>query len=179
MRGTAYCMSILLGLLAAGCGSEPSGSWPVVPSIARVEFDLQLSSADGSPTSPILATATVRNTGTAPAFGVSPGGCPCDGVEFDILDSAGQSLLLVDPCVPVPVCLCTYTVLNGGDTYGRDLTFKGERFRVVSNPQPQCALEQSASGDYVVVARFTYFTDQAHQSHQVIERRATFHWTGP
>jgi len=114
MRGTAYSLSILLGLLAAGCGSESSGSWPVVPSIARVEFDLRLSSADGSAASPIIATATVRNTGTAPAFGVNPRGCPCDGLEFDILDSAGQSMLLVDPCVPVPVCLCTHMVLNGG-----------------------------------------------------------------
>lgn len=177
MRGIAYSLSILLGLLAAGCGSEPSGSWPLVPSIARVEFDLQLSSADGSATSPIIATATVRNLGKAPAFAVS--GCPCDGVEFDILDSAGESLFLRDPCGPVPVCLCAYTVLNGGATLERPLTFQGKRFRVVSNSPPQCAEEQSASGDYVVVARFTYFTDQALQSHQVIERRAPFHWTGP
>ena len=180
MRGTAYSLSILLGLLAAGCGSESSGSWPVVPSIARVEFALRLSSADGSAASPIIATATVRNPGTAPAFGVNPRGCPCDGLEFDILDSAGQSMLLVDPCVPVPVCLCTHMVLNGGATFGRNLTFKGERFRVVSNPPPQCALEQSASGDYVVVARFHYYTDGSFQSPvQIIERRATFHWTGP
>src|SRR5262245_19180427 len=119
MRATAFSLSIVLGLLA-GCGSEPSGSWPVVPAVpgvARVEFDLQLSSADGSAPSPITAQATVRNTGNAPAFGASPRGCPCDGMEVDILDSAGESLLLVDPCIPVPVCLCTMMVLNGGADY--------------------------------------------------------------
>jgi hypothetical protein len=179
MRASAFILSIVLGLLAGGCGSEQNRSWPIGPSGARVEFQLELSSADGSPTSPITAQATARNLGNAPAFGVNPSGCACDGVEFDILDSAGKSLFLRDPCGPVPVCLCVYMVLNGGATYERPLTFKGERFRMVSMTPPTCVEEPSASGDYVVVARFTYFTDQATQSRQVIERRAPFHWTGP
>jgi hypothetical protein len=164
---------LILGWLAAGCGTQPTR-----PATGDVGLDLQLSSADGSPTHPIVATAMVSNGSSRSVYFYI--GCGCPGIGFQILGPDGEPIGLMDPCALQPLCPCGPTSLEPDSTFGRSLLFAGALYRVVSLPGTplECAQDSARSGDYVVIARYAYSDSTRGAVSKTVERRASFHWSG-
>jgi hypothetical protein len=184
MRRTAFTSSVLLGFLLAGCGSEPSRPAPVA-GVPVIDLELEVSSTDGSAASPITVKAIATNRGTAQAFTASLPRvpyCSCDGFTIDVLGPDGTPMVLY-PCGAASICLCVGEVVEPGASAQHSQIFTGTTYRVLST-SPECKEEAAPSGDYVAVARYTYYAARMGDapdpsSRRVLERRVAIHWNGP
>lgn len=159
-----------LALLLTGCGGGPTAPFGPDGSVA---FDLTLSSAEGGPDHPIVANAVISNWGLDPVLRGE--GCTGGGVSFSVIGPQG-SLLLSDPCAPIPLFVCPVRMIpmHNGETLEQLFPFGGTYYDFARDPDAPCAAYQAPEGDYEIVARFVYypFDGEGH----TIERRARFHW---
>jgi hypothetical protein len=178
MRRTAFTLSILFGFLVVGCGSEPNRPWAgnalMPPPHYDIQLDVELSSSDGAPGRPITVTAMARNQGNRRVESIAIYSCGPE-IELQVLGPGGQPVFLKNPCEPVPICLRDGPLyLEPGHFFQIPLSFTGLTYFATNWPT-ECATDQAASGDYVVVARFRYSVEKG--SLQVLEKRVPFHWS--
>ena len=171
MRTTTAAV-LLASALALGCRSEPFR--PTTQPV-DIRLDLELGSPDGSPTNPIHLVATVRNVGKMMVYHIT--GCGCPAIGFGLLGPDGAPVCYFNPCLAGPMCPCGEQALQPETSLQSLFHFAGDVY--VAPPSAsiggECTPVEALPGEYTVVVRFCYSVDG---EQRVLERRATFHWSG-
>ena len=162
-----------LGLLTSAlfsCVTSPNDDRNDPPNIGvpNLRLSLTLSSASGSPGSPVHARAIIENLGVTPVKYM--GGCACWQPYFELLDVEGHLVRLQDPCGVPLGCPCWNEELGFKETIEMTLSVDGTAFG------EQCGEYnlQLAPGRYTVAAFFQY---QDGEHAKEIEKTADFDWT--
>jgi hypothetical protein len=155
-------------LLEVGCAGRATR-----PTVTAVNLALAASSAEGSPSVPVVADVRLSNVGTTRVWHCE--GCSCgNGIGFTVLGPDGDEVWLRDPNAVLPMCPDGVTPLEPGQALGDHLVFAGTLYEA-GQPTSPSRTYPAPAGTYTVVARFSYATAVPGEW-VVLERRASFAW---